>query len=84
MAKTRLGKLINSIEDYNNNFVYYDEDKDETVIDGTEEEVYAVIMQDEELHLLGTETVKNWIHLWYTNWNKYEEMKWAMRKAQMI
>ena len=81
---TRLGKLINAIEDYNDSFVYYNEETDESVIDGTEEEVYDVIMQDEELHLLGPETVKNWIHIWYTDWHKYEEMKWAMSKAHMI
>lgn len=73
-ARTRLGKLIEAIEKYSDSFMYYDDELDECVIDGTEEEMYNTIMQDEELHLLGTETVKHWISLWYNNWEEYSKL----------
>ena len=82
--KTRLGKLIDAIEDYSNSFSYYDEDLDETVVDGTEDEMYDVIMQDEEIHFLGTETVRKWIHMWFSNWEEYERTRIIMKRSGLI
>lgn len=82
--KTRLSKLIDAIESYSDSFAYYDEELDETVVDGTQEEVYNTIMQDEELHLLGKDTVNKWIDLWYNDWNTYEAMRLAYKKAKLI
>lgn len=78
MEKIRLRKLINAIEDYADNFSYYDEELDDTVVDGDEDEMYDIIMQDKELHLLGGSTVREWVHLWYTNWTSYEAKKWKV------
>ena len=47
MKTTRLGKLIFAIEEYSDNHVYYDDDTDTEVIDGTEEDMYNTIMQNE-------------------------------------
>ena len=58
----RMKKLLIALNDYMNSFSYYDDETDETVIDGDETECYNVIMQDDELHLLGTETVKSGMH----------------------
>lgn len=82
--RTRLAKLIDSIESYSNSFSYYDEELNETVVDGTEEEMYNVIMQDDELHLLGEKTVKEWVSLWYNDWCAYEEKRLAYKKAHLI
>lgn len=54
----RMRKLLNALDAYMDRFSYYDEDLDETVINGEEDECYNVIMQDRELHLLGSEAVK--------------------------
>lgn len=83
-ARTRLGKLIEAIEEYSDNFSYYDEDLCETVVDGTQEEMYNVIMQDKELHLLGEETVRKWIDMWYNDWEKYEGTRLAYSKAKLL
>lgn len=83
-TKSRLSKLIEAIERYNDSYAYYDEELDETVVDGTEEEVYNTIMQDDELHFLGEETCRKWISLWYNNWEKYEAMRLAYKQAKMI
>ena len=82
--KTRLAKLIDAIEEYSDNFAYYDDELEETIVDGTEDEMYNVIMQDDELHLLGTETVREWVSLWYNNWCSYEEKRLAYKKANLI
>jgi hypothetical protein len=83
-SRTRLAKLIDAIESYSNSFSYYDDELDETVVDGTEEEMYNVIMQNDELHLLGEEAVKEWVSLWYNDWCAYEGKRLAYKKAHLI
>lgn len=70
----RMRKLLIALNQYMDSFSYYDEDTDDTVIDGDENECYDVIMRDDELHLLGTETVKRVIHLCYTDWEEFDKM----------
>lgn len=70
----RLRKLLSALNEYMDSFSYYDEDKDDTVIDGDENECYNVIMQDDELHLLGSETVKSVIHICYTDWEQFDKL----------
>ena len=72
----RLKKLLVALNEYLDMFSYYDEDLDDTIIDGDENECYSVIMQDSELHLLGAETVKKVIHLCYTDWEQFEKLCW--------
>ena len=72
--KKRMQKLLIALNKYMDSFSYYDEDLDDTVIDGDEAECYNVIMQDEELHLLTSEKVKEVIHICFTNWSKFDLM----------
>ena len=46
--------------------------------------MYNVIMQDDELHLLGEKTVKEWVSLWYNDWCAYEGKRLAYKKAHLI
>lgn len=70
----RMRKLLCALNEYMNSFSYYDEDLDETVIDGDESECYNVIMQDDELHLLGSDTVKRVIHICFIDWEQFDKM----------
>lgn len=70
----RMKKLLIALNNYMNSFSYYDDETDETVIDGDETECYNVIMQDDELHLLGTETVKSVIHTCFVDWEEFDKM----------
>lgn len=70
----RLRKLLIALNEYMDSFSYYDEEADETVIDGDENECYDVLMRDDELHLLGTETVKKVIHICFVDWEKFDEL----------
>lgn len=63
----RMKKLLIALNDYMNSFSYYDDETDET-------ECYNVIMQDDELHLLGTETVKSVIHTCFVDWEEFDKM----------
>ena len=70
----RMRKLLIALNEYMDSFSYYDEEIDDTVIDGDETECYNVIMQDDELHLLGAETVKKVIHICYVDWEQFDKM----------
>ena len=72
--KARMRKLLIALNQYMDSFSYYDEDLDETIIDGDEAECYNVIMKDDELHLLTTEKVKEIIHICFVNWNKFDDL----------
>ena len=73
-----LRKLLNTIDDVSDS--YYDEELDDIVMCGTKEEMYNEVMQNEELHLLGTECVKKWIDTWWDNFPLYERLKWSVLK----
>ena len=68
MDNIRYRKLLSAILDWDSDCAYYDDDKDEVVIEGTEEDIYNAVMQDDELHLLGTDKVKATIHMYYTDY----------------
>lgn len=72
--KIRMRKLLIALNEYMDSFSYYDEEADETVIDGDENECYDVLMRDDELHLLGAQTVKKVIHICYVDWEKFDGM----------
>ena len=72
--KDRTRKLLLALNQYMDSFSYYDDELDETVIDGDESECYNTIMQDYELHLLKTEVVKNIIHICFTDWEKFNKI----------
>ena len=70
----RTRKLLARILDWDSNCCYYDDEKDEEVIKGTEDDLYNFVMKDDEMHLLGTEKVKHIIHLYFTDYRVFSEM----------
>lgn len=72
--KARMRKLLITLNEYMDSFSYYDEELDETVIDGDENECYDVIMRDDELHLLTSERVRKVIHTCFVNWEEFDAM----------
>ena len=67
----RLRKFLIELNCYFDSYSYYDEETDETIIVGDEHQCYNVLMQNEEFHLLGSEVVKTWIHLAFTEWGAF-------------
>lgn len=72
--RTRMQKLLIALNQYMDSFSYYDEELDDTVIDGDENECYDVIMRDDELHLLTSEKVKEVIHICFADWEKFDKL----------
>ena len=70
----RLRKFLVELDDYFNMFSYYDEETDETVIDGDEQQCYDILMRNDEFHLLGADVVKKWIHMAFTDWELFMRM----------
>lgn len=70
----RFQKLLIALNEYMDSYSYYDVELDDTVIDGDENDCYNVIMQDTELHLLTSETVRKVIHICYTDWESFDKM----------
>lgn len=72
--KRRMRKLLIALNQYLDSFSYYDEELDQTIIDGNESECYDIIMRDDELHLLTSEKVKEVIHICFVDWEKFDEL----------
>lgn len=68
----RIRKLLSAILEWDSDCCYWDDEKEEVVIDGTEEDIYNAVMKDDELHLLGSEKVKAYIHLYYTDYETFD------------
>ena len=67
----RLRKFLIELNSYFDSYSYYDEETDETIIVGDEQHCYNMLMQNEEFHLLGSEVVKTWIHIAFTEWEAF-------------
>lgn len=72
--KTRMQKLLYRLNQILDSYLYYDDESGELFIDLSEDECYNLIMLDDEMHLLTSETVKEIIHLCYTDWFKFDAM----------
>ena len=71
----RLRKFLVELDDYFGMFSYYDDETEETVIDGDEKQCYDILMREhDEFHLLGADAVKAWIHMAFTNWELFMKM----------
>ena len=70
----RTTKLLMAILDWDSDCCYYDDEKGEAVIDGTEEDLYNAIMMDDEMHLLGSEKVKAFIHIYFTDYHTFSDI----------
>ena len=67
----RTRKLLVSLNEYFNDVAYYDDELEKEVIDDTEDGCYNSIMKDDELHLLGTDYVKQMIHIMFTDFELF-------------
>lgn len=67
----KLRRFLIALDDYFGNYSYYDEETDETVIYGDENECYNCLMQTDEFHLLGEKTVRELIHIGFTDYEKF-------------
>lgn len=68
----RFKRLLELILDWDSDCCYYDDEKDEEIIEGTEEDIYNAVMRcDDEIHLLGAEKVKAVIHMYYTDYDSF-------------
>ena len=56
-------ELRNMLNDFN------DDDTEETVYDISEEEIYQQLIERNDYRFLTTETIKDEIHKFYTDWN---------------
>ena len=68
----RLKKLLWTLNDYLDNYGYYDDEECTSKIDGTEESCYEEIMKDEELHLLTSDVVKLYIDMLFNDWKTFD------------
>ena len=75
MKDLRIRKFLIALDDYFNFFSYYDDETDETVIDGDEQECYNVLMQNDEFHLLGEKTVRELIHIGFTDYEQFFKLQ---------
>lgn len=67
----RTRKLLVALNEYFNDVAYYDDELEKEVIDDTEDCCYNSIMKDDELHLLGTDYVKQMIHIMFTDFELF-------------
>ena len=74
---TRIRKFIIALDDYIGSYSYYDDEKEETIIDSDENECYDFLMVIDEFHLLGEKRVREYIHIAFTNY----EIFFNLRKA---
>lgn len=65
----RFKKFLIELDELIMDGCYHDDEKDEDIITITEEEAYNYIMKTDEFHLLGSENVKNMIHLFVTDFS---------------
>ena len=63
----RLRKFLMELDDMILDNEYWDNEKEYTVCTCSEEDIYNGIMKTEEFHLLGTERVKDIIHMFMTD-----------------
>ena len=78
----RLAKLIDKLETILDEW-YYIIDGD-TKTDLTKQEVYNIVMEDEEIHFLGKDTIMTWVNMFYDDWNSYERTRLALVRNGVI
>lgn len=71
MNGKRTQKFLIALDDYIGNYSYYDEEKDETIIDGGENDCYDYLMIIDEFHLLGEKIVREYIHIAFTDYERF-------------
>lgn len=67
----RIRKLLMALNDWIDNMAYYDDDIEDVVYRDNEEGCYESIMEDKELHLLGSDYVKSMIHIMFTDYETF-------------
>ncbi|MBQ2391636.1 MAG: hypothetical protein II306_07700, partial [Clostridia bacterium] len=72
LVMKRLQKLLRALNDYLDSNAYYDDDKQETIIEGGKDRCYDSVMKDEEIHLLTSDVVKLYIDLMFDDWKTFD------------
>ena len=71
MDNVRVKKFLIALNDWLSSNSYYDEELEDTIIQGSEDECYNELMKCEEYHLLGTDIVKGLIHTAFISFDGY-------------
>lgn len=71
----KIRRFLIALDEYFSSYSYYDEETDETVIDGDENDCYNHLMQTDEFHLLGEKTVRELIHIAFTDYEKFVKLQ---------
>lgn len=69
-----MSRLLNLLNSYLDSYSWFDDDSGDTVIEGSEEHCYNIIMQDEEIHFLTSKLVKDVIHICFTDWKAFDSL----------
>lgn len=75
----RTRKFLNDLDDLVMDNCYYDDENGTEVIEVTEEDCYDALMQTDEYHLLGSEKVRAFIHIFLTDWVLASEIRHAFK-----
>lgn len=67
----RLTKFLIALNEYFSNHSFYDDEIEQTMVDGTEADCYNCLMQENEFHFIGEQTAKALIHIGFTNWEAF-------------
>lgn len=67
----KIRRFLIALDEYFGSFSYYDDETDETVIDGDENDCYNCLMQTDEFHFLGEKKVRELIHIAFTDYEKF-------------
>lgn len=74
MEIKRIRNFLIALDELLINNEYYDDNLQKDIIDITEEQCYNILMQNDEWHLLGSEKVKGFIHLFITDFRARMEL----------
>lgn len=71
MYGARIRKFLIALDDYIGCYSYYDDETEESVIEGDENDCYDFLMVIDEFHLLGEKRVREYIHIAFVNYDVF-------------
>ena len=63
----RLKKMLIALDECMTDATYHDDEKQEDVCELTEDDIYNCLMKNDEFHLLTSDVVRSFIHLFQDN-----------------
>lgn len=67
----RIRLFLIALDDYLNSYSYYDDETEETIIDGDENDCYEYLMTVQQFHFIGEKRVREYIHIAFTNYKVF-------------